>query len=51
MLIGKLNLRLKKGFLQAASLRKCESWAWGHSCLSSQGVRQPNRLFSLWSEG
>ena len=51
MLIGKLNLRLKKGFVQAASLRKCESWAWGHSCLSSQGVRQPNRLFSLWSEG
>lgn len=45
MLIGKLNLRLKKGFVQAASLRKCESWAWGHSCLSSRGSDSPIGCF------
>ena len=39
MLIGKLNLRLKKGFVQAASLRKCGELGVG-TCLPPQSGGQ-----------
>lgn len=45
MLIGKLNLRLKKGFVQAASLRKCGEPGVG-TCLPPQsgGQTAPSAL-------